>query len=66
MTFNDALKQKHNCEIASEGIAQMFEDMAKGLALLSMYGIIQPKDEQKLMCQLETIALSDYAEPIEE
>ena len=66
MTFNDALEQKHNCEIASEGVAQIFEDMAKGLALLSMYGIIQPKDEQKYMRSLETLALSDYAEPIEE
>ena len=64
MTFNDALKQKHNCEITSEGVAQMFEDMAKGLALLSMYGVIQPKDERKYMRQLETLALSDYAEPI--
>lgn len=66
MTFNEALKQKHNYKIASEGVAQMFEDMAKGLALLSMYGIIQPKNEQKYMHSLETLALSDYAEPIEE
>ena len=64
MKFNDTLKEKYNCEITGEVMAQKFEDMAKGLSLLSLYGIIQPKDERKYMRQLEILALSDYAERI--
>ncbi|MGP1405101.1 hypothetical protein [Filifactor alocis] len=65
MKFNEALKEKHGCEITSKLMAETFEDMTRGIALLSLYGIIQPKDEEKYLRQLETLALSDYAEKIE-
>ena len=66
MTFNDALKEKHGCEIPSKAMAEIFDDMVRGITLLNLYGIIQPKDEEKYLRQLETLALSDYAEKIEE
>lgn len=66
MTFNDALKEKHGYEIPSKTMAEIFDDMVRGITLLSLYGIIQPKDEEKYLRQLETLALSDYAEKIEE
>lgn len=66
MTFNDALKEKHGCEITSKAMIEIFDDMVRGITLLGLYGIIQPKDEEKYLRQLETLALSDYAEKIEE